>query len=435
MQANSPYSGKHILVMGLGRFGGGVGVTRYLVQQGAQVTVTDLLSADQLQQPLADLADLEIEWVLGMHRIADFQQADWIVVNPAVDRRRNQYLQAAEAANVPMITEIGLLLSALDRDQVIGITGSAGKSTTTTMLGRILSQSDRIDHVFVGGNLGGSLLNQIDQIQPDSWVILELSSFMLETLDNWSPRIAAVTGLSENHLDRHGSMAEYIRAKQQLIRHQQSQDHAVLAASVADWQDQTLAQIHLVDQPYSGPLTVPGLHNRLNAAMAATIAQLPPLDVSTVEIERALADFAGLPHRMELVHQADDVRWFNDSKSTTPLATRLAIDSFPSNTVHLIAGGYDKGAQLDELAAYAAARCAGVYTIGHTGPTISTAAIAAGARAVVLDCHTLDRAVDAARSHALAGQVVLLSPGCASWDQFDNYEQRGQIFTKLATGT
>ena len=414
--------------MGLGRFGGGVGLTQFLVERGARVLVTDLAPADQLRDSLEQIRRLPVKLRLGEHRVSDFVDTDLVVVNPAVDPRGNPFIAAARHAGVPCTSEIRLLTQYLpSRRRTIGITGTAGKSTVVAMIGHVLAKALGADRVRVGGNIGGSLLGRLDQLRPHDWVVLELSSFMLEGLaeDHWSPHVAVVTNVFPNHLDRYDSFAEYVAAKRAILEYQQPDDVAVLDWSVADW---PVAGRKIVVEAPAPPrdLLVPGDHNQRNAALAeraADQALTTPTDLS-----QALTDFPGLPHRLQFVAEHNGVRYFNDSKSTTPEAAILAIRSFAPGSVHVILGGYDKGADLHELAHCAANHCPAIYTIGTTGPTIAAACRAAGTTAEVVPCETLAEALAAATRRTVPGQIVLLSPGCASWDQFDNFEQRATAF-------
>ena len=464
------FAGQRVTVMGLGRFGGGVGVTRFLAERGADVLVTDTLPADDLRESLGQLADLPgVRYRLGEHREEDFTAANLVVVNPAVPPG-NRYVRAARAAGVPLTSEIRLLVSHLPtRLRTIGVTGSAGKSTVTAMIGHVLekarghrgtearsgtSGSDAAlprspgspgstPRVWVGGNLGGSLLPHVHEIGPDDWVVLELSSFMLEGLreDRWSPHIAVITNLAPNHLDWHGSLDAYAAAKQAILDFQRDEDgdwafggpgtHDVFEERI-DISRAHLAS-HAEDLAVSPPLNlrVPGKHNQLNARLACDAVDAA-LGRDFGASFDALADFAGLPHRLEFVETDNGVRCYNDSKSTTPEAARLAIEAFEPHTVRIILGGYDKGSDLAPLAAFAAERCAGIYTIGATGDTIADAAEAASPRAAtVTRCSNLDAAVRRAFSDAGPGDVFILSPACASWDQFANYEERGDRFKRL----
>ena len=424
---------KRVVVMGLGRFGGGVGVSRFLTRRGADVLVTDLKPAEQLHDAIEQLERLPIEYRLGEHNVGDFTTADLIVVNPAVDPRQNRFLRAAAAAGVPLTTEIRLLIESLPPGcRTIGVTGTAGKSTVTAMIGHTL------EHAYVGGNIGGSLLDRVDDIASGDWVVLELSSFMLEALAplRWSPAVAVITNLHPNHLDRHGTFEDYTAAKQQIFRHQSPDDTLIVAADLDPAVYHSApSTIVRVDSP-SGrrfALQIPGAHNRLNAALAAAACEAAgtPRDV----FHARLAEFQGLPHRLQPVCERAGVSYYNDSKATTPEAAQLAIASItdtPASTgpsrLHVILGGYDKGVDLTPLARYAAERCGAIYTIGATGPTI---AAAAGGRAQVTECGTLDRAVAVCLKNAAPGDTVLLSPGCASWDQFEDFQQRGAAFTEL----
>jgi UDP-N-acetylmuramoylalanine--D-glutamate ligase len=431
---------KRVVVMGLGRFGGGVGVARYLVRQGADLCVTDLDPPDRLRESLAQLQGLPIQFRLGEHRDEDFTHADLIVVNPAVDPRNNPYLLAAARASVPLTTEIRLLVAALpNRNRTIGVTGTAGKSTVTAMIGHILQQSPtataavRPSRVYVGGNIGGSLLDQLPHIHPDDWVVLELSSFMLEALaqDRWSPHIAVITNLADNHLDRHGTMHAYTAAKQTILDDQTPSDHAIFGPELSNLFHPRVIHPRWLHAPPNPPISlkIPGRHNQINAALAIHAAAAAGIDPAAAT--PSLQQFTGLPHRLQLVHEAAGIRYFNDSKATTPQAAQLAISSFEPDIVHAILGGYDKKSDLTPLAEFAAGRCRAVYTIGATGPTLADAVQHAGGRAC--RCETLDRAVHLARQQAQHGHVVLLSPGCASWDQFENYEKRGDAFTLAAS--
>ncbi|MEX0655906.1 MAG: UDP-N-acetylmuramoyl-L-alanine--D-glutamate ligase [Phycisphaeraceae bacterium] len=463
-----PLDGRRVVVMGLGRFGGGVGVTRFLARHGARVLVTDASSADDLRTSLDQLADLPgVDYRLGEHRESDFTDADLVVVNPAVPAHRHPCVQAARNASVPVTSEIQLLVERLpNRQRVIGVTGSAGKSTVTAMIGHILrkavrQQHERMPNVWLGGNLGGSLLNHLDDIDVHDWVVLELSSFMLVGLreQRWSPHVAVVTNLQPNHLDWHGSLEHYAHAKQAILHHQRPGDGAVLGPASQFVQPLTphvrTRVVDATDDQFP-PLPIPGQHNRTNALIAlaaADFAGAPFCDPDS--LVDSLADFPGLPHRLQLVAEHAGVRFFNDSKSTTPDAARRAIDSFPAGTVHVILGGYDKGSDLAPLARHAAQRCKALYTLGDTGPALADAAAnvttdadwagvhgpstgyascgAAGwqeSAAAVHRCTDLDQAVREAVRHARPGEVVLLSPGCASWDQFTHFEQRGARFVE-----
>ncbi len=429
--------------MGLGRFGGGVGVTRWLAEHGASLRVTDLEAPDQLAASVEQITDLvtsgAVTLRLGGHDEADFVDCDVVIANPAVSAPwNNRYLQAAQNAGVTITTEMRMVVDRLpDRRRVIGITGSAGKSTTSAMIAHILRDLGR--PVVFGGNIGGSMLPAVGTIAADTWVVLELSSFMLHWLAGWSPGVSVVTSFSPNHLDWHGGIDHYRASKQQLLASQRPGDTAILCEELSDWAPPPGVRCVRLDRhAMVEGLVIPGHHNHRNAAMAveAVLAAVTsqPMEADRLRgpAEAAVRSFPGLPHRLELVGQHRGIRFYNDSKSTTPESTMLAVASFAEEPgvgggrIHLIVGGYDKGSDLAPLGRLAAS-LAGLYTIGVTGPAIDQASGGAST-----PCGTLEAAFDTLWPRLKPGDIVLLSPGCASWDQFQNYEARGARFTELA---
>ncbi|MBU6412880.1 MAG: UDP-N-acetylmuramoyl-L-alanine--D-glutamate ligase [Planctomycetes bacterium] len=436
---NAWFSGKRVTVMGIGHFGGGTSTIRWLASLGADVLATDMSSADKLAdqltllQPLIDKGHVKL--ALGAHNVSDFTTSDLVIVNPAVPKPwENRFLRAAIAAGVPITTEINLVVQRLPRrEHVVAITGSAGKSTTSAMIHHILASTGR--KTCFGGNIGGSLLDHMNQIQRDSFIVLELSSAMLHWLHGWSPRIAVVTNLAENHIDWHGSFDHYRESKRAIIANQKHGDAAVLGPGMHGWATRPgVCRIEMRDVHQVADIHLPGVHNRRNAAVAvaAAIALDPTLDHATAE--SAVRKFSGLPHRLERVGTWQGKKFFNDSKSTTPASTLLALDAVGESgldKIHLIAGGYDKGSDLTPIGALAP-KLAGLYTIGATGPAIAAVATATPEGAAHhTACETLDRAVNAAIARMTSGDILLLSTACASWGQFTNYEARGKLFCEL----
>jgi len=428
-------AGKRVTVMGLGRFGGGLGVTRWLAERGAEVLVTDLQPADTLGEAVAGLGDLvragRVTLALGGHTVEHFTGCDLLIANPAVPRPwENPYLRAARGAGVPITTEIGLVLERLpDRRRIVGVTGSAGKSTTAAMIAHVLRGCDLPVHL--GGNIGGSLLEALPEIACDHWVVLELSSAMLHWLGDWSPGVAVLTNITPNHLDWHGSLEHYTQSKLGILASQREGDAAILGPELAGCAtNDGVRRVVVVPGARVDALAIPGSHNALNAAVACEAVSRLGLGLDAERLHTAARSFAGLPHRLCLLGERAGVRYYDDSKSTTPEATLLALRSFEERgelaQVHLIAGGYDKGSDLAPIAARAG-EVAGLYCIGKTGPKLAGAA---GERAQL--CITLERAMAAIHGRARRGDIVLLSPGCASWDQFDNFERRGWAFAALA---
>lgn len=431
------FAGKRIVVMGLGRFGGGEGVARFCAERGGDVLVTDTLDETALAKPRQRLADLDLRYRLGGHDERDFVEADVVVVNPAVSPHGNLFLDAARQHGAELTSEIRLLVERLpNRQRTIGVTGTAGKSTTVAMIGHLLRAAGGAHRVWVGGNIGGSLLGDLESITGDDWVVLELSSFMLDTIGRWSPHIAVVTNVRPNHLDRHHTFDAYVRAKKTIAHHQRRDDRIVLGPGLDDWRGEARALTIMINEADPAiELSVPGTHNRLNATLALAAVEATGININ--DVQSAIRSFTGLPHRLQLVATRHGVRWFNDSKSTTPESAMLAVDAFEPGVVHLIAGGYDKGSDLTEMAHHAAARCAGLYAVGTTGDRIADAAEklieSEGRHCKVERCGTLEHAVHRIAHATKDGDVVLLSPGCAAWDQFDHFEHRGDVFTQFAT--
>jgi UDP-N-acetylmuramoylalanine--D-glutamate ligase len=417
---------KRVTVAGLGRFGGGIAVSRWLVEQGAEVLVTDKASAAVLADSIRQLDGLPIKFRFENQPEEDFTQTDLVVASPAIPPS-SPLLQAAKSAGVPVTTEIRLFVERCPAT-LIGITGTKGKSTTTEMLGRMLKTAGP---VWVGGNIGKSLLDDLPKILPGHLVVLELSSFMLEHLGEmkWSPQIATVTMVSSDHLDWHGSQEAYVNAKRNIVRFQPEDGIAVLneendlAISFANYTKAKLVRFGLKGRrPFE--LAIAGSHNQLNAQAAFFTAYL--CGVTWEQAQAAIKDFRGLTHRLQLIHESAGVRFINDSIATIPEAAVAALKSFPPKTVIQIVGGSKKkDPPIDDLCAALSERAKAVLCIGETGPKIAAhvpGSIISG---------TLAQAIATAKSIAADGDIVLLSPGYASYDQFVNFEQRGDEFTRL----
>ena len=436
-----PVRDKRVTVAGLGRFGGGIAVTKWLVAQGAaRVLVTDQARRDQLADSVKQLDELGVEFRLGDQREEDFTSADLVVASPAIPPD-NTLLKAARDAGVPVTTEIRLFVERCPAT-VLGVTGTKGKSTTTTLLGEMLK---RRYTTWVGGNIGGSLLPELERMEKTHLVVLELSSYMLEHLGamRWSPHVAVVTFVSVDHVEWHGSPEAYLSAKKNLVRFQRPDNFAALneeSPAAMAFAQETAARVVPFGLKGRRPfeLLLPGRHNQLNAQGAFAAASL--LGVTWWEAQEAVREFRGLPHRLQLVHEdARGVRYFNDSIATIPEAAVAALESFPAKRVIQIVGGYDKGLPLTPMCNALVERAKAALCIGATGKRIiemmggGAGQPAAGA-APAYDCGDLATAMKMARTIASPGDVVLLSTGCASYDQFTNYEERGARFEELARG-
>ncbi|MBI4007521.1 MAG: UDP-N-acetylmuramoyl-L-alanine--D-glutamate ligase, partial [Planctomycetes bacterium] len=387
------FSGKKVTVMGLGLFGGGVGVTRFLVRQGAHVTVTDLKSPSELSKSMEQVGAglprikygaaptcFPVQYRLGEHREADFKDIDMLVVNPAVPKN-SPFLQIARENNVPLETEMNIFFK-LCPAPITGITGSNGKSTTTALLSNMLRSTGR--KTWTGGNIGYSLLEHIEEIKPNDYVVLELSNFQLEDLSasggpRLSPHIGIVTNISPNHLDRHPDMQDYINAKKGIFRHQKSTDYIILNyddPELRNWAKECVGKVvwfsaKVETQNFASLRNqkLPGIHNTQNILAAATAANI--LGAKDTHIAEGLSSFKGLEHRLEFVSEIDGIHYYNDSKATTPEAAIAAINAFNAPIV-LIAGGYDKGVSLDRFAEECVKRIKYVILIGKTAEKIAS---------------------------------------------------------------
>lgn len=447
---------KNVLVMGLGRFGGGVDSAAFAAGRGAKVIVTDLADARQLSESIAQLGEYpNIEYHLAGHNEKDFQQADVVIVNPAVPAE-NKYLRIAHENNTVVTSQISLFFE-LCPAKIIGITGSNGKSTTTALAAHLLkaycgTKRCGYNGAWLSGNIGNEpLLMQIDRVKPDDLVVLELSSFQIEQLsqDKKAPQLALITNLLPNHLDRYGTFDNYCKAKESIFRFQKL-DEVEPSVSIFNAEDNIVMQwyerykkdTHRICKKFSvqdvsdnlrGRFTLPGKVNLSN--LAAALAVVKCFDVDDESIECSLESFKALPHRLELIAGIGGVKWYNDSKATTPQSTIAALEAFEEPVI-LIAGGYDKNLPFDELGIKIANRVKKVILIGQTAnkikDSISRAVKPGNKNGPDIElADSLEQAVASAAENVRSGDVIVLSPACASYDMFDNYQQRGQQFRRL----
>lgn len=454
------FRNRRVTIVGLGSGRTAVGIARFLVDHGATVTISDPQPREQLATGIGRLGDLPVELVLGPssddHALAD---PDYVFVIPGI-RPRSPTILRARQRDIPILTEMALFFR-LCPAEIVGITGTKGKSTTTTLVSRILQKGPR--RVHVGGNIGNAVLQELPNIAKDDVVVLELSSFQLETIGR-SPHVAVVTNVLEDHLDHHGTREAYVAAKSNIVRWQGPRDVAVLnlddptSLALHTGADSELRGYSLTLRPRrgafldeserlvladgerreplcaAGELRVPGRHNVSNALAAAIAGGL--YGIPAGEIAGVLREFEGLPHRLEFVVERGGVWWVNDSQGTTPYATIPAIEAYTRPPV-VILGGVGKGADFGELGRTVAARARGAVLIGQSADEIESAILAAkrsrpGSTVRVERAATLEDAVERARAMARPGDVVLLSPASASFDMFKSYEERGERFRQLA---
>lgn len=440
---------KRVLVVGLGK--SGIAAARFLKARGAQVTVSDIRPAGLIAE-LPALLDAGIMVESGSHGILTFRRQDLIVVSPGVPSNTPE-LSTVRALGIPIIGELELGSEFLE-GQIVAITGSNGKTTTTTLIGEILKASGK--PTLVGGNIGKPVVDMVAESTPENWSVLEVSSFQLETIKTFRPRIALVLNITPDHLDRHGSFGAYAAAKTRITENQTAEDFLILNAEDEPTKlvaAKTKAQIYWFSprrqvkqgafvhgesilfraqeggevEPIMPVAEIPlaGAHNVENVLAAVCAARLA--GVESHVIREAVAAFHAVEHRLEFVRDLNGVRWFNDSKATNVDATTKAVESFPGG-IWLILGGKDKDSDYSTLSSLLRTRVKAVITIGSAAEKIESqlAGVVKIERA-----GTMERAVAWARQQAKAGDVVLLAPACASFDQFENYEHRGRVFKQL----
>jgi UDP-N-acetylmuramoylalanine--D-glutamate ligase len=439
---------KRVLVMGLGSFGGGADSAAFACGQGAQVTVTDLADEAKLGETIQSLRTCPIQWHLGRHEDGDFRTSDVVIVNPAVPPD-NRYLQIARAANAVVTSQVQLFFERCPA-RIAAITGSNGKSTTTALTAHLLEagcgqKGIGYDRVFLSGNIGNRpLLGLLESLTERDVVVIEISSFQLEQLavSRLGSYAAVLTNLSPNHLDRHRTFEAYCAAKENIFAWQPT-DGEKPAVSIMNAEDPLCLQWYAkysgqpgrrcvlfraedVPAAYQEHFALPGRVNLQNLAAALAVTEV--FGVDPQRLAKGIASFKGLDNRMQLVAETEGVRWYDDSKATTPISTMAALNGMEEPKI-LIAGGYDKGISFDELGQCIARRCKAVVLIGQTAGKIAESIKKAGQSDVILqNAKDMPDAVSLCSRVAQKGDVVLMSPACASYDMFKNYQERGKVF-------
>jgi UDP-N-acetylmuramoylalanine--D-glutamate ligase len=441
---------KRVLVVGLGK--SGLSAAMFLREQGARVTVSDTRSAVALAKEIPALLEAGIMVESGGHGLLTFRRQDLIVVSPGVPMDTPEVKQVV-AFGLPVIGELELASRYL-QGRVVAITGSNGKTTTTTLVGKIFA--DAGVPTLVGGNIGLPVIDLVAKSTPQTVSVLEVSSFQLETVEEFHPWIAVVLNITPDHLDRHGSFESYAAAKARITEKQTAEDFLVLNAEDKAAQMvalKTKAQIFwfsgrrpikqgafvhgesILFVPREGAKAEPvmpvsdihlkGSHNLENVLAAVCAARLAKIPAES--IRASVAEFAAVEHRLELVKIVNGVEFYNDSKATNVDAAMKAVASFAGG-IHLILGGKDKDSDYTLMSGMLKERVKTVYTIGSAAEKIERELQGV---VKIVSAETLQAAVAKAAKAAAMGDVVLLSPACSSFDQFENYEQRGRVFRQL----
>ena len=443
-------NGKRVLVVGLGK--SGVASALFLKKHGAKVSVSDTKSGDELRNEIPVLLDNGITVETGGHGDRTFRGQDLIVVSPGVPVDAPPLVQARSLGE-SVIGEIELAAQFLP-GPIVAITGSNGKTTTTTLAGEIMTASGF--PTLVGGNIGTPAISLAERAKAGTVIVLEVSSFQLETIHAFRPKVAVVLNVTPDHLDRHRTFEIYTDAKARIFENQQGSDFAVLNAddpTCVAMAARTRAQVfwfsrlkevqqgawvrdgNIVFRDPAGQreilqvseIPLKGAHNLENVLAAACAGVL--MECAPEKIRQAVRDFKAVEHRLEFVASIRGVDYYNDSKATNVDATIKALESFPSN-IHLILGGKDKGSDYTVLNDLLRQRVKRVYTIGAAAAKIESQIKGPE----VVHAETLENAIRKANAAAQPGDIVLLAPACASFDQFKNYEYRGKMFKEIVKG-
>ncbi len=456
----SKYKGKKILIVGCGN--SGVAAAKFLVKHGGRVMITDTKQRTELAEPLKELGDLKVEFEFGGHTERSFLGAELIIVSPGINVQNHQMIQLAKSKGTPVTSEIELAVGELEQP-LIGITGTNGKSTLTVLLGEMFKNDSK--PAFVGGNLGTPLIDYITQGQPGQVAVCELSSYQLELTDKMVPAVAVFTNIDQDHLDRYGTMENYIAAKKRLLKVCDRNSWVVL-----NYDDQVLRGFanecsgKLIWFTMKDPMTIGGEfaekffgayydekknaiiakvtgkeevypleqfklfgeHNKQNLMAALCSARV--MGVGQQAIQNTIGQFKGLPHRLEFVRKKDGVYFFNDSKATNIQSVQASLSAFKRSPIILIAGGKDKNMDFAPLGPLVQSKVKLLILVGEAKEKINRAL---GDFAETYLVGTFEEAVLMSFQKSRNGDIILLSPGCSSQDMFRDFEERGDYFKKL----
>lgn len=439
--------GKNVLVLGAAVTG--IPTALELYNMGCNVTLNDCKPLAQLDEYIHELDNLSVEIITGGHPIELASNCDFIVISPGVPTDI-PLVKEAKKIGKEVISEVELAYR-MTRTPIAAITGTNGKTTTTALLGEIMKESGR--KTFVVGNIGNPIIKEVKNAAPEDLFVLEVSSFQLETTIHFRPKVCAILNITPDHLNRHKTLENYIDAKTKIFRNQKQEDYTVL-----NWDDEQTRKLSSLTKSKTlffsrkdildegayvenGYLTIsyknkkeriidikdifiPGEHNLENALAASLMAYC--LGVEAHTIQKVLKEFKGVEHRIEYVTEIDGVIYYNDSKGTNPDSSIKAIKTMTRPTI-LIAGGYDKGSDFDEFVSYFKGKVKALILLGETADKIKESAEKAGFYNIY-KVSDMEEAVKKGKELATPGDCVLLSPACASWDMFKNFEERGNVF-------
>jgi UDP-N-acetylmuramoylalanine--D-glutamate ligase len=456
----SKYKGKKVLVVGCGK--SGVAVSKFLVKHGARVMITDTKQRTELAEPLKELGELKVELEFGGHTEKSFMGAELIVVSPGVNIANHALLQAAKTKGTPVTSEIEIAVGELEQP-LIAVTGTNGKSTVTTLIGELFKADQKI--AFTGGNLGTPLIEYITADQPGRVAVAELSSYQLELTEKMVPAVAIFTNIDQDHLDRYGTMENYIAAKKRLLKVCDRNSWVILnyddpvvrgfadessgkivwftmqnplkiggefaekffGAYFDETKNAIIAKVTGKDEVYPMVnIKLFGDHNKLNTMAALCAARV--MGVEQAAIQSVIDSFKGLPHRLEFVRKKDGVFFFNDSKATNIQSVQASMNAFKRSPIILIAGGKDKNMEFGPLGPLVQKKVKLLILVGEAKEKINRAL---GDFAETYLVGTFEEAVLMSFQKSRNGDIVLLSPGCSSQDMFRDFEERGDYFKKL----
>lgn len=448
---------QRVLVLGFGL--SGVASARYLCQRGAKVTVADQKSAKELEESLKQCEGLPLTYEFGKHQTSHWTQFDRIVLSPGISKQ-HALLQEVRSKGIPITTELQLAFSEI-REPILCVTGTNGKTTTTSLLAAMLEAAGH--SVFVGGNIGRPLLNYVLEKKKAHYVVVEISSFQIELLSAFEPRGVIFTNLEPDHLDRYGTFENYIEAKKRLLEFCTPKTFVVSNAQGGPfkqwkgrfrqlWFSKQLPELKTssktlddegsfydsksksiffqtqgkLEKYEAASFQLFGLHNKENLMAALSLAKM--LDTPQEAIEKVIKNFKPIPHRLEFVRKKEGVFFFNDSKGTNPMSVQKSLEAFQSNHIILIAGGKDKNSDFSGLVPLLREKCKILILLGEAKEKMNRVL---GDHTETYLVGTFEEAVLLAYQKSRNGDIVLLSPGCASYDAFKNYEERGEYFKKL----